>query len=66
MDLIFKNEGNTRIFTAVHDGNVLGYVAIDSTVGGRSCGGLRMLPDVDEPEIRSMARAMTLKFRRQD
>jgi glutamate dehydrogenase (NAD(P)+) len=62
MDLIFKNEGNTRIFTAVRDGNVLGYVAIDSTVGGRSCGGLRMLPDIDEAEIQALARTMTLKY----
>jgi glutamate dehydrogenase/leucine dehydrogenase len=39
-----------------------GYVVIDSTVAGRSCGGLRMLPDVDEAEMRGLARAMTLKY----
>ena len=62
MDLIIKEENHCRIFTAVHNGNVLGYVAIDSTVGGRSCGGLRMLPDIDEAEIRALARSMTLKY----
>jgi glutamate dehydrogenase/leucine dehydrogenase len=62
MELSFKDENKVRIFTATHHGNVLGYVAIDSTVGGRSCGGLRMLPDIDEAEIRALARSMTLKY----
>lgn len=62
MDLILRNEGNTQIFTAVHNGDVLGYVVIDSTIRGRSCGGLRMLPDIDEAEIRALARTMTLKY----
>jgi glutamate dehydrogenase/leucine dehydrogenase len=62
MELSFKNKNNGRIFTATHHGNVLGYVAIDSTVGGRSCGGLRMLPDIDEAEIQALARSMTLKY----
>jgi len=62
MELSFKDENKVRIFTATHHGNVLGYVAIDSTVGGRSCGGLRMLQDIDEAEIRALARSMTLKY----
>jgi len=62
MGLIFKNECNTRIFTAINEDRVLGYVAIDSTIHGRSCGGLRMLPDIDEAEIRALARSMTLKY----
>jgi len=62
MDLSIKEENGCRIFTAAHNGNVLGYVAIDSTVGGRSCGGLRMLPDIEEAEIRTLARSMTLKY----
>jgi glutamate dehydrogenase (NAD(P)+) len=62
MDLNFEQENDCRIFTAVHNGNILGYVAIDSTVDGRSCGGLRMLPDIDEAEIRALARSMTLKY----
>jgi len=62
MDLILKEKNGCRIFTAVHNSNTLGYVAIDSTIGGRSCGGLRMLPDIDEAEIRALARTMTLKY----
>lgn len=62
MDLNFEQENDCRVFTAVHNGNVLGYVAIDSTVDGRSCGGVRMLPDIDEAEIRALARSMTLKY----
>ena len=66
MDLILKKEGNAQIFTAFHNSNVLGYVAIGSTIHGRSCGGLRMLPDIDEAEIQALAHSMTLKFGRQD
>lgn len=56
-------KGRTQlVYTAVQDSVVMGYVVIDSTVGGRSCGGLRMLPDIDEAEIRGLARAMTLKY----
>lgn len=62
MDLTLKRENGCRIFTAVHNGNTLGYVAIDSTIRGRSCGGLRMLPDIDEAEIQALARSMTLKY----
>ena len=66
MDLTLKQENGCRIFTAVHNGNTLGYVAIDSTIHGGSCGGLRMLPDIDEAEIQALAHSMTLKFGRQD
>ncbi len=62
MDLILKEKNGCRIFTAAHNSNTLGYVAIDSTIGGRSCGGLRMLPDIDEAEIQALARTMTLKY----
>ncbi|MHB1295903.1 MAG: Glu/Leu/Phe/Val family dehydrogenase [Anaerolineae bacterium] len=48
--------------TAARGSEVLGFVAIDSTVGGRSCGGLRMLPDVDAAELAALARSMTLKY----
>ena len=61
-DLMSKHENECRIFTATNNGRLLGYVAIDSTVGGRSCGGLRMLPDIDEAEIRALARSMTFKY----
>ena len=59
MDLNFKQENGCRILTAVHNGNTLGYVAIDATVGGHFCGGLRMLSENDEAETRSSARTMT-------
>jgi len=42
--------------------DLLGYVAIDSTVAGRARGGLRLLPDVAAPELEQAARAMTLKY----
>lgn len=48
--------------TVTRGDEVLGFVAIDSLIGGRSCGGLRMLPDVDAAEIAGLARAMTLKY----
>ena len=56
------HEDSQLVCTAMSGTEVLGYVAIDSTVGGRSCGGLRMMPDVDEAEIRGLARTMTLKY----
>jgi glutamate dehydrogenase (NAD(P)+) len=62
MDLVSKENNGSRIFAAVHNGNALGYVAIDSTIRGRSCGGLRLLPDIDEAEIQALARSMTLKY----
>jgi glutamate dehydrogenase/leucine dehydrogenase len=40
----------------------MGYLVIDSFVGARSCGGLRMPPDIDKAEICSLAQAMTLKY----
>lgn len=46
----------------IRDGDLLGVIAIDSTVDGRARGGLRMVADVSEDEIRSAARAMTLKY----
>jgi len=54
---------NTQLSLTVTRGDeILGYVVIDSTIGGRSCGGLRLLSDVQEQEIALLARAMTLKF----
>ncbi len=47
----------------VRDGDqVLGYVAIDTTVRGRALGGLRLAPDVTAEEVAGLARAMTLKY----
>ena len=60
---LFSREDNSQILVTVsRRSDVIGYVAIDSTVGGRSCGGLRMLPDIDEAEMRGLAHAMTLKY----
>jgi glutamate dehydrogenase (NAD(P)+) len=47
--------------TVTRGSEVLGYLVIDSTVGGRAGGGLRMQPDIGEAEIRGLARTMTLK-----
>lgn len=44
------------------DGSTLGAIAIDSTVSGRARGGLRISRRVDGSEVRSLARAMTLKY----
>lgn len=53
-----------RIVCHVYDKNskLLGYLAIDSTINGRSRGGLRILPDISEKEITDLAQAMTLKY----
>jgi glutamate dehydrogenase (NAD(P)+) len=41
---------------------LLGYIAIDSTVAGRSRGGLRLVPDLSPEEISAAATSMTLKY----
>jgi glutamate dehydrogenase (NAD(P)+) len=43
-------------------GTALGFVVIDSSIDGRARGGLRLVPDVTELELRAAARAMTLKY----
>lgn len=40
----------------------LGFIAIDSTVAGRARGGLRLVTDLGEGELRAAARSMTLKY----
>ena len=62
MALELINEGGASLYVASGEAGVLGYVAIDSEIAGRSCGGLRMLEDVTPDEIRMLARAMTLKY----
>lgn len=59
---MYKNSNSQLVITATQGSEKLGYVVIDSEIGGRSCGGLRMLPDISEDEIRGLARAMTLKY----
>lgn len=38
------------------------YLVIDTLTAGRSCGGVRMLPDVTLDEVKALARAMSLKY----
>ena len=52
----------TIVVRSSSDGEVLGFVCIDSTVNGRARGGLRLMPDVNPHELGLLARAMTLKY----
>ena len=52
----------TGLICRVEEDGLTGYAVIDSTVCGRSCGGLRIAPDVSEEEMRILARSSTLKF----
>lgn len=58
----FMKNGNQLLSIVSRGSNIMGYLVIDSLVAGRSCGGLRLLPDIDEWEMRQLARAMTLKY----
>jgi glutamate dehydrogenase (NAD(P)+) len=58
----FLKNGNQLLSIVSRGSDILGYLVIDSLVAGRSCGGLRLLPDIDEWEMRQLARAMTLKY----
>ena len=51
-----------RLIIVESGGEKLGYVAIDSTIGGQARGGLRLTEDLSDEEIRDAARAMTLKY----
>lgn len=57
-----KDAAGGALYTALGPGGPIGYVAVDSTIAGRSCGGLRMMPDVTADEVRGLSRAMTLKY----
>jgi glutamate dehydrogenase/leucine dehydrogenase len=50
------------VYRVTRDGRSLGWIVIDSTVAGRARGGLRLVADASEAEIRAAARAMTLKY----
>ena len=56
------NNSAEMVRTVTDGDRVLGYVVIDSTIDGRGVGGIRMMPDIDEAEIRGLARNMTLKY----
>ncbi|MDL1859443.1 Glu/Leu/Phe/Val dehydrogenase [Betaproteobacteria bacterium PRO7] len=53
------NPGTWHVADA--DGVVIGFVAIDRIVAGRSCGGIRAGPRVTAQQIERIARVMTLK-----
>jgi glutamate dehydrogenase/leucine dehydrogenase/SAM-dependent methyltransferase len=50
------------VYTVERLGTELGFVVVDSSIEGRARGGLRLVPDVTELELRAAARAMTLKY----
>ena len=62
VELLSERHDQQLVCMARDGDDTLGYIAIDSTVGGRARGGLRLMPDVDEMEVRGLARAMTLKY----
>jgi len=62
MEALWEKRRSQLVCTVASGSTAMGYVVIDSVVAGRSCGGLRMLPDIDEEEMRGLARAMTLKY----
>ncbi len=59
--LLEKTEASQSVYTVARGSAVMGYMVIDSTIGGSSRGGLRMHLDVSELEIRGLAHSMTLK-----
>ena len=61
--MLLVNDNNTQLVCTVRQGaKLIGYLVIDSSIRGCSFGGLRMMPDIDEAEMRGLARAMTLKY----
>ncbi|MGB5295190.1 MAG: Glu/Leu/Phe/Val dehydrogenase dimerization domain-containing protein [Thermoanaerobaculia bacterium] len=57
-----RRRGEQHIVEAKEEGTSVAYIVIDSTVNGRSRGGLRIVPDLSEAELSVAARAMTLKY----
>jgi len=60
----YKFESGSQLICHIIDEKLglLGYIVIDSSIDGHSCGGLKMLCDVSIPELQGLARVMTLKF----
>jgi glutamate dehydrogenase (NAD(P)+) len=54
--------GEQHVVEAKEEGTSVAYIVIDSTVNGRSRGGLRIVPDLSEGELCVAAHAMTLKY----
>jgi glutamate dehydrogenase (NAD(P)+) len=61
IELSEKMEETQLVCTVAEGSDMMGYVAIDSTIGGSARGGLRLSSAVRESEIRELARSMTLK-----
>ncbi len=57
-----SGEGLPHIHALSGGGQAAGWVVIDSLVRSRAHGGLRMSPTVDEVELGTLARTMTLKY----
>jgi glutamate dehydrogenase (NAD(P)+) len=51
------------VCTVKQNGEIFGFLVIDSFVQGRSHGGIRVREDLTEEEIRLLARTMTRKYR---
>jgi len=62
MTLELQEKDGRRLYTVRDDSEILGFIVIDSMIGGRARGGLRMLPDVTLEELGDAARSMTLKY----
>ena len=59
-----KVETPPQFIATVEDASVglRGYIVVDTTVRGHSCGGMRMFQDVTLEEVTGLARSMTLKY----
>ena len=62
MEIRIEKREAQLVCRIVEGEELIGCVVIDTTVGGRACGGVRLLPDVEEGELRLLARSMTLKY----
>jgi glutamate dehydrogenase (NAD(P)+) len=62
MDISHNSMDSQLRITISKGDEVIGYLVIDSIVGGHSYGGIRIMPDIDEEEVNLLARSMTLKF----
>ena len=62
-DISAENQAFPRILRHIDPaGDFQAFVVIDSLLGGRSAGGIRMTCDVSEAEVAQLARNMTLKY----
>ena len=62
MNVMVQADNSGLVVKAVRGEEVLGYLVVDSLVNGTCCGGLRMVQDIDEAQLRAAARSMTLKY----